>query len=243
MQDFETVLVETDADGQFDKENRVSVRSEPPLLEVAGKSPLRGGRIRWRLRPTTGACAGGNGKIIATITLPSGAQLASEIPFEILPAVEQSAKKSAGSVPPFEILPVDPEGDAWGSVWPEDIWPSVSGEAATDQGKVAYRTLRMQGKTFVYYSTAFEPYAAVVERLKQEGGGKLDLFNTAYTVWIAYHAIMQDRGRPKELDTLEEADRERILDQERQTVARVQIRQSIRELELRLAAKSTVEAD
>jgi hypothetical protein len=54
---------------------------------------------------------------------------------------------------------------------------------------------------------------------------------------------MQDRGRPKELDTLEEADRERILDQERQTVARVQIRQSIRELELRLAAKSTVEAD
>jgi hypothetical protein len=49
----------------------------------------------------------------------------------------------------------------------------------------------MQGKTFVYYSTAFEPYAAVVEKLKPEGGGKLDLFNTAYTVWIAYHAIMQ----------------------------------------------------
>jgi hypothetical protein len=243
IQDFETVLVETDADGQFDKEHRVSVRAEPPLLEIAGKSPLRGGRIRWRLRPIAIANAGGSGKLIATITLPSGAQLSSEIPFEILPAVEQSAKKSTGSVPPFEILPVDPDNDAWGSVWPEDIWPSVSGEAAVDQAKVAYRTLRMQGKTFVYYSTAFEPYAAVVERLKHEGGGKLDLFNTAYTVWIAYHAIMQDRGRPKELDNLEEADRERILDQERQTVARVQIRQSIRELELRLAAKSAVQAD
>ena len=72
---------------------------------------------------------------------------------------------------------------------------------------------------------------------------KLDLFNTAYTVWIAYHAIMQDRQRPKELDSLEEADRERILDQERQTVAKVQIRQALRELELRLAARATATAD
>jgi hypothetical protein len=123
-------------------------------------------------------------------------------------------------------------------VWSEDIWPSVSGETATDQGNVSYRTLRVQGKTFVYYSTAFEPYKAVVEKLKAEGGGKLDLFNTSYTVWIAYHAIMQDRQRPKELEILEEADRERILDQERQTVARVQIRQALREMELRMKAQA-----
>jgi hypothetical protein len=233
------VLAETDADSQFDKENRVNIRSEPPLLELAGKSPLRGGRVRWRLRPNAVAQVGKGGKIVATITLPNGAQFASEIPFEILPALQQTAKKSTGTVPPFEIIPVAPDdAETWGTVWSEDIWPSVSGDAATDEGKVSYRTLRVQGKTFVYYSTAFEPYKAVVDKLKTEGGGKLDLFNTSYTVWIAYHAIMQDRQRPKELDILEEADRERILDQERQTVARVQIRQALREMDLRIKAQA-----
>jgi hypothetical protein len=89
MQDSETVLVETDADSQFDRENRVSVRSEPPVLEIAGKSPLRGGRIRWRLRPTSIARVGELGKVVTTVTLPSGAQLASEIPFEVLPASQE----------------------------------------------------------------------------------------------------------------------------------------------------------
>jgi hypothetical protein len=68
--------------------------------------------------------------------------------------------------------------------------------------------------------------------------GKLDLFTTAYTVWIAYHAILQDRQKPKELEQLEEQERERILDQERQTVARIQIRQALREMELRLKLQS-----
>jgi hypothetical protein len=235
LQDAETVLVETDADAQFDREMRISIRTEPPILEVAGKSLLRGGRLRWRMRPNSLAQSGRPGVAIATLTLPNGAQLTSELPFEVLPALEQPSKKSTGTIPPFEIIPVDPsDTETWGTVWSEDIWPTVSGEAASEQATVAYRTLRVQGKTHVYYSTVFDPYKATVEKLKTEGGGKLDLFTTAYSVWIAYHAILQDRQRPKELEQLEENERERILDQERQTVARMQIRQALREMDLRL---------
>src|SRR5690606_21811010 len=49
----QSVIVNTDADAAFD--SSLKIRSEPPVLEVATKSTLRGGRMRWRLRAVSGA--------------------------------------------------------------------------------------------------------------------------------------------------------------------------------------------
>lgn len=74
LNDFETVIIETDADSQYEKEGRISIRSEPPKLEMAGKSLLRGGRVRWRMRPISDAQVGTTGEIITAITRPDGSQ-------------------------------------------------------------------------------------------------------------------------------------------------------------------------
>jgi hypothetical protein len=56
--DNEVVLVETDADSQYDREKKIAVRFDPDVLELAAVSPLRGGRMRWRVRAKDGATVG-----------------------------------------------------------------------------------------------------------------------------------------------------------------------------------------
>jgi len=119
--DNEVVLVETDADAQYDREKRIAVRFEPDVLELAAVSPLRGGRMRWRLRAKDGATVGQRGKIIATMTKPNGTQLMDSTDFEILPPEVETTRKSRGDVPPFEIVPINPTDDQerWGHLWPQ----------------------------------------------------------------------------------------------------------------------------
>lgn len=224
INDSETVLVETDADSRFDTEGRVAVRAEPNKLEQAGKAPLTGGRVRWRLRPREDAKAGDTGKIIATITKPDGGQLASEIEFEVLAAKEEKSKKAKGVVPPFDIIPIHPTDDAerWNYVWPD----LGEGASAEDQAAVAYKPDRAGGKITVYYSTVFAPFRDQVERLVHESAALSVLFRTNYEVWIGYHAILQENSR-SEVDTgSDQAAIEEAMEAERTRVARMQVRQA-----------------
>ncbi len=66
--DMEVVLAQTDADDEYDRRGLIAFRSEPDLVEVVSRSPLRGGRIRWRVRPRADAAIGAAGSIVATLT-------------------------------------------------------------------------------------------------------------------------------------------------------------------------------
>jgi len=116
LNDVEVVLVETDADAEFDRRNLVAIRSEPNFLEVASKTPLRGGRVRWRLRPNDTAQVGRSGQIIATITRLDGTQIRDVIAFQVLAAIEEPAKKIQGFIPDFDIVPINPDENPgeWG---------------------------------------------------------------------------------------------------------------------------------
>ena len=57
LNDIETVLAETDADAEIDRRGLIAIRTEPDCLELAAKAPLRGGRLRWRLKPRVTAKA------------------------------------------------------------------------------------------------------------------------------------------------------------------------------------------
>src|SRR6185436_13865154 len=96
INELETILVETDADSEFDKRGLVVIRSEPEILEIASKTPLKGGRVRWRMRVKEDINAGQVGQIIATITKPNGQQITSTIDFEVLPKLEKPAKSEKG---------------------------------------------------------------------------------------------------------------------------------------------------
>jgi hypothetical protein len=232
LNDTQAVVVETDADASYDK--HVQIRSVPPVLEVATRAPLRGGRIRWRLRPIQGAEVGQEGEVVATLTKPDGTQIVSKILFELTPAREKESKKARGQVPPFDIKPITPENsETWDLLWPDDR------NDLELQRTHAYKALRAGGAITVYYSTVFSPYQQVVDRLKATLPGRFAAFDTNYAIWVGYHAILQTQQKAAEASGVTEEAIEQLQEIERQTVARVQVRQALRTAEL-IEQKATV---
>jgi hypothetical protein len=222
--DNRIVRIETDANFRYDEEDRIAIRSSPGKLEIASKSPLRGGRMYWRLRPSDGAMEGDEGEVIASLTKPDGQQLISKIPFSVLPAKREGKEKDRGLVPPFRIIPVDPfdEPEKF-----ENVWPDVGPDEKTS---VAYKAIQAGDEILVYYSRGFAPFRSQVERLK--GHPSLaDLFRRNYEIWIGYHAILQHQERAsyeKEMEIGTE-DLSGLLERERALVATVQAKQAIRQ--------------
>jgi hypothetical protein len=228
LNDSELVIVETDADGEYDNRNLILIRTEPAVLEMESKSKLRGGRIRWRLRPREGARVGDVGELIVTLTKPDGSQLKDSRAFEVLPVLEKPARKSQAQVPPFEIQPISPEdSERWESLWPDDM------ESLDMQRAHGYKVLMAQGKTIVFYSTIFPPYAEMLEKLKASSPGLVDAFVVNFEIWIGYHAILQQQSLPVRSGLIEDSEKfEALTDQERALVARMQVRQAYSMAEL-----------
>jgi hypothetical protein len=228
--DSELILVETDADAEFFRRGDIRIRAEPASLEVAWTSPLRGGRVRWRLRPSATAKPGDTGKVVVTLTKPDGTQLLDAVEYEVLAALEEKTKPSKGYIPDFEIVGIHPEDHAeqWNQVWPE-----MGDDANPDEQRaVAYRAVKSGGKITVFYSLAFPPFQEIVDRLKGTNQTLLELFTSQYEVWIGYHAILQDNRRPLAPEGVEQEALEKLLDAERAVVARMQVKQAYQVAEL-----------
>ncbi len=224
INDSELILVETDADAEYDRRDRISIRFEPPDLEVASKAPLRGGRMRWRVRTGPNAMINGAGNAILTLTKMDGTQLVQQLPFQIMPALEEKAKKAQGQVPPFEIIPINPDDTArW-----QNVWPDLDESATPDElASVAYKPMQMGPKIIVFYSTMFGPYKDVLEKLKTSSPAKAQLFTTNYEVWIGYHAILQLNRRAEEKAGVEMEQLDQLDESDRIRVARMQVKQAI----------------
>jgi hypothetical protein len=226
LNDTETVLVETDADAEFDRRTLIHIRVEPPQLELASKSALKGGRIRWRLRTVSSAVAGTTGKIIVTITRLDGTQISDEIEYDILPELEKPAKQDKGIVPPFKIIAIDPDDERWGQVWPD------LEDTPEEQATVAYKPMTIDGTITVYYSKVFAPFKTQVDKLKTYSESLLNLFITHYEIWIGYHAILQEKWRSQFRDGLEEEALDTQLELERARVAQLEVKQAMKTAEL-----------
>jgi hypothetical protein len=162
---------------------------------------------------------------VCTITRPDGTQLFSERPYEVLQPLEQKADKVKAQIPPFDIIPINPDDDPekWNVAWPE-LGDDASYE---DQRKVAYRSVRLGGGIVVFYSTIFTPLAIETERLKTQAVVLHDFFRRNYEVWIGYHAILQDSNRQQNGPELE-----RVLEGERANVAAMEVKQALKTAEL-----------
>src|SRR5207245_217008 len=91
---------------------------------------------------------------------------------------------------PFTVLPVSPEQV---EIW-ADLWPHLSeGVTADEQSVVAYKAMKAGAEIKVYYSTVFEPYRAMIDRLKLENPALAPLFETSYAVWVGYHVKANNR--------------------------------------------------
>ena len=227
LQDSELVLVETDADAEYDRRGLIGIHSTDDLLEIESKANLSGGRIRWRLRPSNNAKTGAIGELKVFLNKPDGTQLTASISFEVLPARDRPAKVGKTTIPPFEIQPISPsETEKWDMLWPHD-----GGDELRQQAH-AYIADEHGGKTWVYYSTVFPPFAATVERLKMSKPEIVQAFTTAYEVWIAYHAILQKQA--EELSGIDANDEkiDEMLDVQRTVVATMQVKQAQQYAEL-----------
>ena len=230
LDDYQTVLVETDADAQFDKENRVAVRSEPAILDVIGKAPLRGGRIRWRMKCNTTATVGATGKIIVALTKPDGVQMTDEVAFLLAKPATEKSKRTKSKVPPFDIVGINPTDDAaqWATTW---VDLDEDNEAA--QTQVSYRVIVGAGKLVVYYSEIYGPFKDQVDSFKEKQRDLCDLFIRNYEVWIGYHAILQHQAESRaKADGLDDVQLEELNASERDRVARMQVNQARRMAEL-----------
>ena len=228
--DSQSIHVETDADTEFDKKGLIHIRSEPNCLEVSSKSELRGGRIRWRLRPLRTANAGEVGKVIVSLTKPSGEQLTASIDFKILPAEETTGEKARGVIPPFDIIAIDPDDDAWPVVW-ENLDPEDTSE--DDLAHVAYKPVKASDRINVYYSTVFKDFKEQLEKLKSQDATLGELYVSSYKIWIAYHAILQESSRNEVKTSVNDADLEKLLESDRTRVAKMQVKQAVDTAKLR----------
>jgi hypothetical protein len=227
VNDTETVLVETDADAEFDRRSLIAVRCDPPQLELASKAPLRGGRIRWRFRTSPSAVHGTKGTVVVTITRLDGSQLTDAIDYEILPELEKPAKQEKGQAPRFKVIPIHPENENWGLVWPdlEDTPEKIA--------SVAYKPITTpEGAIFVYYSTVFTSFKTQVDKMKLQSEALYNLFKTNYEIWIGYHAILQEKANLQMYDGLAEDALENLLESERARVAHMEVKQAARTAEL-----------
>src|SRR6185369_9292182 len=122
-----------------------------PYLELAAHTRLKGGRLRWRLRPTSDAKVGSAGTIITTLTKLDGTQLSDTTEYEVLPALEEKTKKGKSHVPPFEIVPINPDDnpEQWNLAWPDHGFE----ESMDELRRVAYKPIKQSGGVYVYYST------------------------------------------------------------------------------------------
>jgi hypothetical protein len=227
LNDSETILVETDADAEFDKRGLIGIRFDPSLLEIASKSPLRGGRIRWRLRAVEGARSGVIGKIHVAITRLDGTQIIDDIDYELVPEVEKQTKNNKGSVPPFDVRPVSPDEETWSLL----VWSNLED---TDEKikSVAYKPVVQKDIIIVYYSTVFPPYSYQVEKLKLQSEMLLSLFETNYKIWIGYHAILQQNENQSSSSGLDEDTQDKLFEEERARVAQIQVKQAMKSADL-----------
>jgi len=228
LNDSETLLVETDADAEFDKRSLIGIRFDPNLLEIASKSPLRGGRIRWRLRAVEGAQPDATGKIYVTITRLDGTQIVDGIDYKLLPELEKQTKQNKGSVPPFDVVPISPEEDVWSLL----VWPNLD-ETEEKIKSVAYKSIpQADGAVIVYYSTVFPAFRYQVEKLKLQSETLLSLFETNYKIWIGYHAILQQNENHGSPSGADEDAYEKLFEDERVRVAQIQVKQAMKTAEL-----------
>lgn len=225
-QDNHSIRIESDADFRYDREQRIAIRTEPARLEVAAKGVLHGGRMHWRLRPREDSQPGDKGEVIATLTRPDGSQLEARVPFEVLPAREEPARKEKGLVPAFEIKAVDPEVDS-------DLFEQIWDDPNTETKAVAYKAVKTGDSLTIYYSIAFGAYAEQLERLKSQPA-MAAYYNQNYEVWIGYHAILQYQQRitASAIHDLQDEQMERLMEHERAVVAAMQVKQALKMAEI-----------
>jgi hypothetical protein len=114
------------------------------------------------------------------------------------------------------------------------LWPDLDeGTSSGKLGGVAYKQERGAGKIIVRYSTIFEPYVAMVQKLTKESPALAPLFETSYKVWIGYHAILQEQAGNDVPEGVDEATADRLLEEDRARVARMQVKQALQTANLR----------
>ncbi len=197
--------IETDAPSTYHnaediKKSRVNIIISGDDLQLAGTTPLKGGRMRVILDCPNDAIIGSTGEFSVEVSRPGLPILCAKASYIIIEKPEAPQEEKRISIPPIEWIPVEStDATIWSILgWPEDV------------KQVASSSFLGSDKLTVYYSKVFPNYADVYNRFEKTSIAVAKSFDARYKIWLAVHSLLieQDKKTCADVETFETWERE-----------------------------------
>ena len=207
------IRVETDANADYhDPDDSTASRLNVAVgddLHLFGTSPLRGGRMRIGLECDDGVVEGGTGSIRVELYRQGQPALSDEREYRIVAAPEPKEPERRGTMPDFEVIPVEGPND--------ENWENICADSDDmDVKRHASNFVANEGKVYVYYSEAFPRFATEQRRFERQGEAMASSFRRRYEIWLAVHSLlMYEESESVEESDLPDAQSEALFRQER----------------------------
>ncbi len=165
------------------KARRIHLYVNPPF-SLKGSSPLKGGRIRFWVNVPTEASVGTKTKLSAEVQPTSAPTLRHDTEGIVVEPPKGKTEKAVLKLPPHKIEWIEPESEKWG----EFGWTEEDASAVAESG----------GITWIYLSTAYQPYASRYDAMIKKDDATAQSFRTRYSAYMAAYSLVQ-RMRGKQL--------------------------------------------
>ena len=183
--------VETDA--MPDYEDKIAIEIEKDIFEIAGKTSLQAGRMRFIIDAKEDAAIGQQGKIRVSLITENGERLEDDLSYEIVEKPTQKKGRKKVGTPDIQVVPIKgPEDPQWDDLgWPKNT------------ETVAYSYIKDENGYTIYYSEIFPPYKEKLKKFEREKASLAKIFKRRYEIWLSVHSILFDEDK-KDYDELEE---------------------------------------
>ncbi|HAC16885.1 MAG TPA: hypothetical protein DCE78_13210 [Bacteroidetes bacterium] len=183
------IRIETDANSTYHDANdpqksKLNIINSPGVITACGSTSLNNGRMRIIYESNPKAEIGTKSQIRVELTRPGLSMLVAEHPIIIVPKPPVTNTKNQISLPPFDIIAIDPDNPMWNVLnWPED------------SDKIASEAILNDGILNIYYSTAFQKYAEKRNKFESRDPALAASFTNRYEIWLIIHSLLLDRDK------------------------------------------------
>lgn len=208
------IRIETDANSNYhdpldNEKSKINIIPAPGLVKSCGTTPLQGGRMRISFECAGNSVIGSHAKIRVELHRSGLPVLSDERSIIVIEQPKATSPSNQVSLPPFDLIPIDPENEMWDTLlWPTEI-SEIASEAKKDNG-----ILR------IYYSTVYPKYAEKLKMFERRDEALAASFTKRYEVWLAAHSLLLEKdklvsdfnGKTVEVPIMEESDQSELFE-------------------------------
>lgn len=194
------IRVETDANSNYHDPNdsgksKINIIQVPGIIASCGSTPLQTGRMRIIYESPTNVSIGSVGKIRVELYRQGLPLLSDERSIIIVEEPPASDPSKQLTLPPFEIVPIDPDNDLWETL----DWPLETNDVASG-------TIKNGGILIIYYSTVYPKYAEKLKAYERRDSVMAASFTKKYEVWLAAHSLLLEHDKNEKHTRIESDD-------------------------------------